>query len=28
VAFDEYVAAAATVIDAQLKGQYQPMDLK
>jgi len=28
VAFNEYVAAAASVIEAQLKGQYQPIDLK
>lgn len=27
-AFNEYVAAAAVVIEAQLKGQYQPIDLK
>jgi len=27
-AYNEYVAAAATVIEAQLKGQYQPVELK
>ncbi len=27
-AFDEFTAAAAAVIEAQLKGQYQPVDLK
>ena len=28
VAFNEYVAAAAAVIEAHLKGQYKPLDLK